>query len=220
MIVPDQYFEQWCAVTFRMYLMFLVPYQYGGDFRDAGIVGIRRFLDKVWALVEKSRTGVQADGRTVAGGDGLLRHLHRTIQRVTDDTEALAYNTAIAAMMEYVNVLQKGEPTRQLLEPLAVLLAPYAPHFAEECWERFGHTTTVMDAQWPAYDPALAVVEQVELVVQVNGKVRSRVAMPRGASEADAVAAAQAEPAVAKFTEGKAPRKVIFVPDRLVNIVV
>jgi leucyl-tRNA synthetase len=205
--------------------MFLGPYQEGGDFRDAGIVGIRRFLDKVWGLLDKTdaktprRQGGQGLSAEGAAGDELRRHLHRTIKRVTEDTEALAYNTAIAAMMEYVNALQKGEPTPALLEPLAVLLAPYAPHFAEECWERLGHTTSVMDATWPAFDPALAVVEQVELVVQVNGKVRSRVAMPRGTSEADAVAAAQAEPAVAKFTEGKPPRKVIFVPDRLVNIV-
>jgi len=220
-VVPDQYFEQWGADAFRMYLMFLGPYQEGGDFRDAGIVGIRRFLDKVWGLVEKSRTGARAYGRAEgsASPDELLRHLHRTVQRVTEDTEALAYNTAIAAMMEYVNALQKGEPSRELLEPLAVLLAPYAPHFAEECWERFGHATSVLDADWPAWDPALAVVEQVELVVQVNGKVRSRVAMPRGTSEADAVAAAQRESAVAKFTEGKTPKKIVFVPDRLVNIV-
>jgi leucyl-tRNA synthetase len=223
-VVPDAYFDQWGADTFRMYLMFLGPYQDGGDFRDAGIVGIRRFLDKVWGLVEKAGTGAQGHRGTgearSAGGDDLLRHLHRTIERVTADTEALAYNTAIAAMMEYVNALQKGEPAPALLEPLVVMLAPYAPHFAEELWERLGGTTSVMEAGWPAFDPTLAVVEEVELVVQVNGKVRARVAMPRGAAEADAVAAAQAEPAVAKFTGGKPPRKVIFVPDRLVNIVV
>jgi leucyl-tRNA synthetase len=231
-VVPDQYFEQWGADTFRMYLMFLGPYQEGGDFRDGGIVGIRRFLDKVWALVE--RTGAPAHRRTdapahrgtgaptsqSADAAGHERHLHRTIERVTVDTEGLAYNTAIAAMMEYVNALQKGEPTAELVSPLAVLLAPYAPHFAEECWERLGHHTSVMDATWPAFDPALALEEQVEFVVQVNGKVRARIPMDRGTAEAAAVAAAQAEPAVAKFTEGKPPRKVIFVPDRLVNIVV
>ena len=219
-VVPDRYFEQWGADTFRMYLMFLGPYQEGGDFRDAGIVGIRRFLDKVWALVERAdaRTRGHADGG--ADADGLVRHLHRTVERVTADTAGLAYNTAIAAMMEYVNALQKGEPTVELVAPLVLLLAPFAPHFAEECWERLGHATSVMDAAWPAFDPALAVQEQVEFVVQVNGKVRARLTMARGTAEAAAVAAAQAEPTVAKFTEGKPPRKVIFVPDRLVNIVV
>jgi leucyl-tRNA synthetase len=231
-VVPDRYFEQWGADTFRMYLMFLGPYQEGGDFRDAGIVGIRRFLDKVWGLIERTgvpayqRTGVPAHQRTGAptsqsvDAAGLERHLHRTIERVTADTEGLAYNTAIAAMMEYVNALQKGEPTAGLVAPLVVLLAAYAPHFAEECWERLGHATSVMDATWPGFDPALAVEEQVEFVVQVNGKLRARIPMARGTPEAAAVAAAQAEPAVAKFTEGKAPRKVVFVPDRLVNIVI
>jgi leucyl-tRNA synthetase len=223
-VVPDRYFEQWGADTFRMYLMFLGPYQEGGDFRDAGIVGIRRFLDKVWGLVERTgapgHRGTGAPTSQSVDAAGLERHLHRTIERVTADTEGLAYNTAIAAMMEYVNALQKGEPTAGLVAPLVVLLAAYAPHFAEECWERLGHATSVMDATWPGFDPALAVEEQVEFVVQVNGKLRARIPMARGTPEAAAVAAAQAEPAVAKFTEGKAPRKVVFVPDRLVNIVI
>ena len=123
-------------------------------------------------------------------------------------------------MMEYVNAVQKGEPTAALLEPLAVMLAPYAPHFAEEIWERLGHEGSVMDAAWPAFDAALAVEDTVEFVVQVNGKVRARLMLPRGTGEGDAVAAAQADAGVSRFTEGKAPRKVIFVPDRLVNIVV
>jgi leucyl-tRNA synthetase len=123
-------------------------------------------------------------------------------------------------MMEYVNALQKGESGAALLEPLVVMLAPYAPHFAEECWARLGHAKSVMDAAWPAFDPALAVEDTVEFVVQVNGKVRARLVLPRGTPEADAVAAARADEGVARFTEGKAPRKVVFVPDRLVNIVV
>ena len=243
-VIPDRYIDQWGADTFRMYLMFLGPYQEGGDFRDAGIVGIRRFLDKVWGLVQRRRhggTGARGhgagdewgrgagDGPGHGAGDGVVgalpsggdlqRMMHRTIKRVTEDTESLAYNTAIAAMMEYVNALQKAEPTAALLEPLAVMLAPYAPHFAEECWERLGHTSSVMDAAWPAFDPALAAAEQVELVVQVAGKVRAKLTVPRGTPEPVAVAAAQADPAVARLLGGKAPRKVVFVPDRLVSIV-
>ena len=117
-------------------------------------------------------------------------------------------------------VLRDGVPTRALLEPLAVLLAPYAPHFAEEIWERLDHTTSVMDAGLPSFDPALAVAEEVEFVVQVNGKVRGRLKLARGTPQEAAVAAALAEPAVRKFTDGNAPKKVIFVPDRLVNLVV
>jgi leucyl-tRNA synthetase len=149
-----------------------------------------------------------------------VRKLHQTIQKVTHDTAALDYNTAIAAMMEYVNMLREGEPTNDVLEPLAIMLAPYAPHFAEECWELLGHQTSVADARWPAFDAALATAGSVEFVVQVNGKVRARVSLPRGTPEEEAVAAAAADPGVRKFTEGKAPRKVVFVPDRLVNIVV
>jgi leucyl-tRNA synthetase len=214
---PDAYVERWGADTFRMYLMFLGPYQEGGDFRDAGISGIRRFLDKVWALTgEVAQT---AQGEAQASSD-LVRVMHRTIQRVSEDTASLAYNTAIAAMMEYVNALRDGTPTRTLLEPLAVLLAPYAPHFAEECWERLGHATSVIEAPWPAFDPALALAEEVEFVVQVGGKVRSRMKLARGTPEAAAVARALGDPTVRKFTAGKEPRKVVFVPDRLVNIVI
>jgi leucyl-tRNA synthetase len=218
---PDAYVERWGADTFRMYLMFLGPYQEGGDFRDAGISGIRRFLDKVWQLVgDVAGTGAPAHGGTGDASPDLVRMKHRTVQRVTEDTEALAYNTAIAAMMEYVNALRDGVPTRALIEPLAILLAPYAPHFAEECWERLGHATSVMEARWPSFDPALAVAEEVELVVQVNGKVRSRLRMARGATQERVVQAALADSAAARFTGGNQPKKVVFVQDRLVNIVV
>lgn len=140
---------------------------------------------------------------------------------MTRDTEALDYNTAIAAMMEYVNALREaGAASTALVEPLVVMLAPYAPHFAEECWERLGHDTSVMDATWPAFDAALVLDQQVEIVVQVNGKVRGRIAVPRGTGEAAAVAAAKTEGAVRTAIHGKEVRKVVFVPDRVVNLVV
>jgi leucyl-tRNA synthetase len=214
---PDAYVERWGADTFRMYLMFLGPYQEGGDFRDAGINGIRRFLDKVWLLTEQVAQTAKEEEQPAPE---LVRMMHRTIQRVTEDTESLAYNTAIAAMMEYVNALRDGGAGAAELRPLAILLAPYAPHFAEECWARLGGTTSVMDAGWPSFDATLAVAEQVEVVVQVNGKVRGRMRLPRGAGERAVVEAALADPGVAKFTAGKAPKKVVFVPDRLVNLVV
>ena len=216
-VVPDDYITQWGADTFRMYLMFLGPYQEGGDFRDEGISGIRRFLDKVWGLVSDARLTTH-DARDVGP---VTRVLHRTIQKVTADTEALTYNTAIAEMMKYVNALREaGVSTPELVEPLVIMLAPFAPHFAEESWERLGHEGSVMDAQWPRFDPALTVEDTVEVVVQVNGKVRARLRLPRGAAESAAVAAARTDPLVLKFTEGKEVKKVVYVPDRLVNIVV
>ncbi|MFI5206603.1 MAG: leucine--tRNA ligase [Gemmatimonadales bacterium] len=220
-VVPDKYIEQWGADTFRMYLMFLGPYQEGGDFRDSGISGIRRFLDKVWGLVADLTDGGRADGRTGGqDGDALTRLMHRTIQKVTRDTESLDYNTAISAMMEYVNALKAGAPGIELVEPLVLMLAPYAPHFAEECWERLGHKTSVMDADWPAFDAALALEDEVEVVVQVNGKVRGRLKLARGTPEPAALAAATADAAVHKFLDGKAIRKTIFVQDKLVSLVV
>jgi leucyl-tRNA synthetase len=216
-VVPDEYITKWGADTFRMYLMFLGPYQEGGDFRDEGISGIRRFLDKVWGLVG------QAVPEADASEAGILRKLHQTIHGVAEDLEGLRYNTAISKLMEYVTVLRQGVTARPAVahvEPLIVMLAPLAPHVAEECWESLGHDTSVFDAAWPAFDPALAAEEEIELVVQVNGKVRGRVRVARGLPEADAVECAMAAEGVGRFLEGKEIRKRVYVPDRLVNLVV
>src|SRR6266849_1476769 len=134
-VVPDTYIQQWGADTFRMYLMFLGPFQEGGDFRDSGIVGQRRFLEKVWAMTHEA-----AAAKDVSAPE-LQQKLHRTIRKVTADTEALQYNTAIAAMMEYVNELKHGTASRELIEPLVIMLAPYAPHIAEELWSALGNET-------------------------------------------------------------------------------
>ncbi len=217
-VVPDVYIEQWGADTFRMYLMFLGPFQVGGDFRDTGIVGIRRFLDRVWALGHEAAGSRPEAGRLAPAVE---RKLHQTIRKVTADTESLDYNTAISAMMEYVNTLREaGSGTRNAVEPLVIMLAPYAPYMAEELWERLGHTTTVFSARWPAFDERLAAAEEVVVVVQVNGKVRGRLTVRRGLSETEAVALALADQAVRKFVDGKPVKKVVYVPDRLVNLVV
>jgi len=194
--------------------MFLGPYEQGGDFRDAGISGVRRFLDRLWASVTEAR----ADG---ASDPAVMRKLHQTIRKVGDDVPRLSYNTAIAAMMEYMNVLRAGErrPHRAEAEPLVQLVAPFAPHVAEELWERLGHGESVFDAGWPRYDAALAAEDEIELVVQVNGKLRGKVRVPRETTQDDAWAAALADAGVAKFVTGT-PKKVVFVPGRLLNIVV
>ncbi len=211
---PDQYFEQWGADSFRMYLMFLGPFQEGGDFRDAGISGVRSFLNRLWLAVADART----DGTPDAD---VLRKLHQTIRKVGDDTARLGYNTAIAAMMEYMNTLRKGDRTPHVDEvrPLVQLVAPYAPHIAEELWERLGNATSVMDGGWPVFDEALAREDSIQLAVQVNGKLRGTIGVARDITQDAAVAAAMAESQIAKFVTG-APRKVIFVPGRLLNLVV
>jgi leucyl-tRNA synthetase len=224
-VVPDQYIAQWGADTFRMYLMFLGPYQEGGDFRDEGISGIRRFLDKVWGLVSDARPG-----GTEEGSPDSLRKLHQTIWGVGADTDELRYNTAISKLMKYVNVLRKeegqqgqrgqGRVPAKLLEPLVIMLAPFAPHFAEECWERLGHIDSVFDTEWPAFEESLAQEELIELVVQVNGKVRGRLQVSAGISEAEAIERALAAEAIQRFVGSSAVRKTVYVPNRLVNLVV
>jgi leucyl-tRNA synthetase len=212
-VIPDEYIAQWGADTFRLYLMFLGPFQEGGDFRDAGINGPRRFLDRVWLMV----------GDTTTGGEipkELVTRWHATKKKAAEDIEALRYNTAIAALMEFVNAIKEaGSRERALVQDLVVMLAPFAPHFAEECWERLGHSTTVFDAGWPTWDESLVVSDEIELPVQVNGKTRSKVVVARGADEATVLAAALADETTRRFVGDKSPKKVIYVPNRLLNIV-
>src|ERR1041385_8860950 len=171
-VIPDSYIQQWGADTFRMYLMFLGPFQEGGDFRETGIVGIRRFLDKVWAAAHEAAGLTPGTPGSRPGSvlpPEVARKLHQTIQKVTADTEGLDYNTAIAAMMEYVNALRDaGCATREAVQPLLVMLAPYAPHLAEELWSLLGHERPIFTATWPAFDERLAAAGYVEVVVQVN----------------------------------------------------
>ncbi len=216
-VVPDEYIAQWGADTFRMYLMFLGPFQEGGDFRDAGINGPRRFLDKVWQLVSEVST-------EPAGGEltkTLVSKWHRTRMKMHDDIESLHYNTAIAALMDLVNQMRENgcrEP--EMVRDVVVMLSPFAPHFGEECWERLGGKGSVFDAGWPLWDPGLVVEDQVEIPVQINGKTRSKVMVPRDSEEPAVVEAAKRDPTVKRFVDGHEIRKVIYVPNRLLNLLV
>jgi len=216
-VVPDDYIAKWGADTFRTYLMFLGPFQDGGDFRDEGISGPRRFLEKVWQLVADCIRD-DASGETT---HRILVKWNQTKKHVTHELEDLKYNTAISALMELLNLLREENcREKRIVEDMVVMVAPFAPHFAEECWERLGHTTSVFDAHWPAWDEHLTVEHTVELVVQINGKTRSKVHVRRDAAEDEAVAAALADETVRRFINGKEIRKRILVPNRLVNLVV
>jgi leucyl-tRNA synthetase len=172
----------------------------------------------VWDLAVNSEVG-HGPPET----DELAHKLHATIKKVTEDVANLQYNTAIAAMMEYLNVVRAEgrDPRRSEVEPLVAMIAPFAPHLAEELWQRLGHRKSIfIGANWPEYDPALAVADEVDIAVQVNGRLRATVKVPRGSSEDDVKAKALAEDGVQRHMDGKQIRKVIFVPDRLINIVV
>ena len=212
-VIPDEYVERWGADTFRTYLMFLGPYEEGGDFRDQSIAGVRSFLNRLWVTVVESTTHARPD-------ESVMRKLQQTIKKVSGDIPTLAYNTAIASMMEYMNVVRRGDRTahRAEVEPLIQLVAPFAPHVAEELWERLGHAESIFDSGWPSYDEALASESLITLAVQVGGKTRGTIQVAKDVTQDAALASALADPSIAKFVAG-APKRVIFVPGRLLNIV-
>ena len=213
-IVPDPIIEEFGADTFRTYLMFLGPFEEGGDYRPQGIQGPHGFLHRLWDTV-------------VSAGDrepnaAVERKVHQTIRQVTDQLPKLGYNTAIAALMECLNVIRSGgrSAARAEVEPLIVMVAPFAPHMAEELWERLGHEGSIFDGgNWPDFDPEKAVESTIEIAIQVNGKRRAAIQMPKDAEEAIVVAAARADENVRRHLEGVQERRVIYVPGRLVNFV-
>ncbi len=216
---PDEYIERYGADTFRTYLMFLGPYQEGGDFRDSGIVGPQRFLsrlaDAVEAAVEEGMAGFP--------DPAVERAVHRTISQATDDFAGLSFNTAIAALMELLNTLRAGGrvPTLDEVRPVVIMLGPIAPHLAEELWEQLGGEPSLFDhGSWPTFDPEKLATDTVEIPVQVNGKLRATISLERGASEETARAAALADESVQRHIGGGSIRKTIHVPDRMLNLVV
>jgi leucyl-tRNA synthetase len=226
-IIPDDYLEEHGADAFRGYLMFAGPFQENSDFRDEGIVGVERFLDRV-------REAVEAAGE--AGREGLddpevERALHRTVKQVTGDYESLDYNTAIAAMMEYLNVARAGgrTPSVDEVRPVVVMVAPVAPHLGEELWEEIGDGRPLFPGEdgsavardlWPAWEEEKLRTDEVEIAVQVNGKVRATVRVERGAPEERVREAALQEENVTRHVGDGEIRKVVHVPDRLLNLVV
>ena len=212
---PDELLDSMGADTLRLYLMFCGPFQQGGDWRDEGIAGMRRFVERLFNLVME---GEIVD--TPVEGD-LERVMHAAIKKVGEDLDGLRYNTAIAATMELSNAIRdSGVAQREAVETLLKLVAPLAPFVTEELWHALGHEGTIHDGPWPEYDPAKLVADTVDIPIQVKGKLRGTVTVPTGASEQEVLEAARSIPAVATQLEGKEIRKVIFLPGKLMNIVV
>ena len=215
---PDVIIEKYGADTLRLYEMFLGPISQSKPWDSNGIDGCFRFLRKTWNLffTRDGQWAVSDETPTKAN----LKTLHKLIKKVTEDIETFSYNTSVAAFMIAVGELAQQKCTsRQVLEPLCVLLAPFTPYVAEELWHQLGHDTTVCDAQWPAYDEACMVEDTVTLSVSFNGKTRYTIDLPAGASREEAEAAALGAPQAARYTEGFQVVKVIVVPGKIVNIV-
>lgn len=210
---PDDIVRLHGADVLRMYEMFMGPLEAVKPWQAAQIQGIVRFRDKVFALGARPSTDEMSDATR--------RLLHKTIKRVTASIESMSFNTAISTMMVLTNHLTDLPAVpRQGLLRLLQMIAPFAPHLAEELWERAGQKPSVGSEAWPAYDEALCIDDVVEMAVQVNGKVRGRVSLPRAASEEDARSAALAADGVALYTTGKSVKKFIYVPTKIINIVV
>ncbi|MCA9609807.1 MAG: class I tRNA ligase family protein, partial [Myxococcales bacterium] len=211
---PDDIIERFGADALRAYEMFMGPLEATKPWNTDSIQGVRRFLDRLWSNATKTPSDD-------APPDALLRLTHKTIQKVGEDIEAMRFNTAISAMMVLNNELAGLDaPPRFCVETLVQLVHPFAPHIAEELWERLGHAPSIQAVAWPKHDPALTVDEVVEVPVQINGKVRGRVSLPRDADEAAAFAAVEADEGIAKQLEGKTLIKRIYVPGRIVTLVV
>jgi leucyl-tRNA synthetase len=223
-INPDDVVREYGADSLRLYEMFMGPLEATKPWSMRGVEGVYRFLNRVWRLFvdERAQTpGLAEAVKDVEPGKETLRKLHQTIQKVTEDVEAMRFNTAIAAMMEFSNHLTREEVRpRAVLEPFVLLLSPFAPHLAEELWQLLGHKETLAYEPWPVHDEALTRAEEIEVPLQINGKVRSKVTVPAGSDEAALKSAALADERIRGMIEGKTIRKVIVVPGKLVNIVV
>jgi leucyl-tRNA synthetase len=222
-VSPDEVIDQYGADAMRLYELFMGPLDQVKPWQMSGVEGVSRFLQRVWRLVVDERTGELTERLCDAPAESepaLNRALHRTIEKVIEDTEALRFNTAIAQMMIFVNEAT-GSATlpRPIVQTFLRVLGPYAPHVGEELWARLGGTDLLAHAPWPAHDAALCAEDTLELAVQVNGKRRDSITVPRDADRALIERLALASASVVRSLEGRVPRKVIVVPGRLVNIV-
>jgi leucyl-tRNA synthetase len=220
-VTPDEVIASFGADALRLYEMFLGPLDQDRPWETQAITGIVRFLQRVWRAVVDEETGELRVSDEPAS-DELRRATHRAIAATRDDIEGLRFNTAIAALMELSHDIASGAAgaPREIAEMVVLALAPFAPHMSEELWERLGHDESLVWAAYPEPDPALLVLDTVSVAVQVNGKLRGVVDLPAGADQEAAEAAARALERVASSIDGKAVRRVVYVPDRLINFVV
>ena len=226
---PDDLVARYGADTLRLYEMFLGPVEQAKPWDTNGIEGVHRFLKKFWKLYDNCLNAsmpecLSADAANTQiikqSNNQALKVLHQTIKKVTDDIERFSLNTSVSTFMIATNQLTEMKcVSREVLEPLVVLIVPFAPHIAEELWHQLGHETSVCDAQWPVCDPQYLIEDTVKYPVQFNGKMRFTIDLPADCNQADVLAAVKAAPESSKWLTGE-PKKVIFVPKKIINIVV
>jgi leucyl-tRNA synthetase len=218
---PDEMMDRFGADAVRMYEMFMGPLEAMKPWSTRGVEGVTRFLDRVWRMLVDENGALSPAIAGDAPNAGQLRLLHQTIKKVTEDLDALRFNTAISQMMIFTNEMTKLERRpRALLEPFVLLLSPFAPHLCEELWEKLGRAPSVSQQPWPAFDPTLVVSDRVEIPLQVNGRLRSKIDVPADWTEEQVVTLAKQDAKMAEWLQGKPPKKVIYVPKKLVNFVV
>ncbi|MBR3724882.1 MAG: leucine--tRNA ligase [Bacteroidales bacterium] len=210
---PDDLVARYGADTLRLYEMFLGPVEQAKPWDTNGIEGVFRFLKKFWKLFE-SRTDAEPDKAE-------QKILHQTIKKITDDIERFSFNTSVSTFMICVNdLLAKGTVSSQVVDCLSILLAPFAPHIAEEVYHQLGHDTSVCQASWPEYDEKMLVEDSFTYPVSFNGKMRFTLDLPMGISQQEAIAAVKADGRGQKWLDGKEPKRIVFVPNKIINIVV
>jgi leucyl-tRNA synthetase len=231
-VSPDELISRYGADTVRLYTLFIGPPEKDAEWSDRGVEGAYRFLGRVWRLVEKFQgTGdrEQGTGKNQQDTGNLKRKTHRTIKKVTEDIEGgFHFNTAISAVMELVNKTYEAfndekadeEAIKDAVEAVVILLAPFVPHIAEEMWQRLGGKNGIFRTKWPRYDASALIEATVSVVIQVNGKLRSKIEVPAGISDPDLRAAVLEDAKVKTFTQGRPIKDVIIVPRKLVNVVV
>jgi leucyl-tRNA synthetase len=223
---PDELCKKYGADTFRMYEMFLGPVEASKPWDDKGIEGVHRFLRKLWRLFFTDPSpSERGRGEVVWTNDpptdAEIKILHRTIKKIEEDTEKFSFNTAVSAFMICINDLADAKcHKKEILEKVLILLVPYAPHIAEELWHQLGHTTTILDTEYPTFNPALLVESSKEYPVSINGKVRTNINLALDLQQADVEKIIAENEVVQKWLEGKAPKRVIYVKNKMINVVV
>jgi leucyl-tRNA synthetase len=224
---PDDYIERFGADSVRLYLMFLSDIRQGGEWKDEGIIGMFRFVKRIWAIFEEFEDALKSKESLIQKGKiSAIPKLHKTIKKVTEDLERLSFNTAIASIMELINwyyVSQnslKNQEKYFLLSNLAIIISPFAPHLGEEFWSMLGNQGSIFKEKWPEYNKDLVKDKEVEMVIQINGKLRGRIRVPANISQEEAFSLAVGDKKVKKFLGKSKVKKKIFIKGKLVNLVV